>query len=173
IRLAVEIGELKQFDRGVYYLPEYSKLLQEGVPISADLVIQKKYYSDDTEVFGFESGLGLQYKLHVSNQMPFTLEITTNRETNRRRSIKPYGGYKEIVLKRPRIPVTSENVGAMETIDLIETCVFEALNDYELECFQKKYLSTDSAVFLDCLAAYPRKTMQKYLMGVNYGYIPA
>lgn len=173
IRLAVMCNALKQFDRGVYYIPERGVLFDEDVPINPELVIKKKYLEDNGEVFGFKSGLNLQNIAHVSNQMPFTLEIITNKETNNMRHIRPFGGYRDIVLKRPRLLVTKDNVSALEAINLIETSCFEALNDFELSSLRKKYDDVDRKLFLDCLSAYPKKTMQKYLEGVSNGYLLA
>ncbi len=173
IQLAVMCGALKQFDRGVYYLAVHSEFWDEDIPLSPELVIEKKYLRDEDEVFGFRSGLVLQNRTHVSNQVPGTLEITTNRETNRLRHIKPFGGWRDIILKKPRVPITSKNVGALETIDLIETCCYEALNDFELSSLRKKYAETDRCLMFKCLSAYPKKVMQKYLEGVSNGYLPA
>ncbi|WP_165173574.1 hypothetical protein [Adlercreutzia sp. ZJ242] len=105
LKAAVAEGTLARFSRGVYYVPERAEVLGRAVeaPLDPEKVIARKYLVAGGEAAGFVSGLALQNHSRVSNQVPAVLEVTTNAETNRSRRIRPFGGYREIVLKKPRV----------------------------------------------------------------------
>ena len=168
-------GEVRQYMRGVYYIPEKTWVLgrEIDVPLDPEKVIRRKYLEDDGETVGFVSGLALENRAGVSNQVPGVLEITTNNETNRMRRIVPFGGYREIILRRPRIPVTSENVATLEAIDLIGNVDVSSLDGEERSAFKEKVSAADAKRLLEALSAYPKKTITQYLKGVSLGLIPA
>lgn len=171
----LESGNLARFDRGVYYIPEKAELFGRivDVPLDPELVIARKYLKRDGEVIGFVSGLALENRSRVSNQVPAVLEITTNAETNRRRRVHPFGGYREVVLKKPRVPVTTDNVNTLEAIDLVENVDVNSLDESELDAFRRKVATADWATMVECLAAYPKKTVMKCLKEVEPAYVPA
>ena len=80
---------------------------------------KKKYLTDGCEVYGYVTGLALENQIGISNQVPGTLEIVTNRESTRSRRIEPYGGYREITLRRPKIPVNAGNVEELQLLDIL------------------------------------------------------
>ena len=176
-RLTVETesGRLAKFDRGVYYVPERVELFGRtvDVPLDPERVIARKYLEQDGEVIGFVSGLALENRSRVSNQVPAVLEITTNAETNRRRRIRPFGGYREVVLKKPRVPVTTDNVDVLEAIDLVENVDVASLDESELEAFRRKVAKADWSKAVECLSAYPKKTVMKYLKKAGPAYVLA
>ncbi|MEG0620797.1 MAG: hypothetical protein RR477_06690, partial [Raoultibacter sp.] len=95
MKKALEEKTLIKAKKGVYYIPITTRF---GLSTLSDAaVIRKKYIADDDGVYGYYTGLMLENRLGISNQIPGTLEIVTNRETNRSRRIKGFGGYKEIV----------------------------------------------------------------------------
>jgi hypothetical protein len=175
LKAEVESGGLARFDRGVYYVPERAELFGRtvDVPLDPERVIARKYLERDGEVIGFVSGLALENRSRVSNQVPAVLEITTNAETNRRRRVRPFGGYREVVLKRPRVPVTAGNVDALEAIDLVENVDVASLDESELDAYRSKVAKADWATVVECLSAYPKKTVMKYLKEVAPAYVPA
>lgn len=109
-----EIGELVQFDKGVYYLPQMTIF---GLStITADDVIKKKYLQNGKEVYGVYSGLKLQNIFSVITQMPNTVEIVTNNETMRCRQIELDG--RRFVLRRSRCPISKANANAYTILQL-------------------------------------------------------
>lgn len=175
LNAALSAGEVERFSRGVYYVPETAEVLgrEVAVPLDPEKVITRKYLVRDGETIGFISGRALENRSRVSNQVPAVLEITTNAETNRRRRVAPFGGYREIVLKRPRVPVTSDNVGTLEAIDLVENADVPSLDAEELSAFKAKVGKADWATLIECLAAYPKKTVLKCLSEMEPAYVPA
>ena len=47
------------------------------------------------------------------------LEITTNAASKRVRSLGPSGGWKDVVIRKPRCEVTAENVDVLRFLDAI------------------------------------------------------
>ena len=165
LKAAVAEGSLARFSRGVYYVPERAEVLGRAVevPLDPEKVIARKYLVPGGEVSGFVSGLALQNRARVSDQVPAVLEVTTNAETNRSRRIRPFGGYREIVLRRPRVPVTAGNVAALEAIDLVDGADLASLDAAERDALRRKVDAADRATLLECLAAYPKRTVLKLL----------
>ena len=174
IKVTVEVGTLAQFSRGVYYIPERTTLFGKEVelPLDADKVIKRKYLEQNGYPIGFISGQALENRCGVNIQVPGVLEITTNAETNRSRKIGAIGGYREVILKRPRIPITQENAAALEAIELISNVDTSTLDNGELNAFRAKIAAVPKAKLLACLTAYPKRVMSKYLEGASRGLIP-
>lgn len=134
LRSAVSSSQLVKPRKGVYYIPKNTRF---GLSTLSDAkVLQKKYLSNGESVYGYITGLALENQLGISNQVPGTLEIVTNRETTRSRKIEPCGGYRQIILRRPRIPVTADNVEALQLLDLLTYVSLDCLASDELENFR-------------------------------------
>lgn len=175
IKNAVELGILIKFSRGVYYLPKRTMLFGKEIeiPLDVDKVLKRKYLEQNGCPIGFIGGQTLANRCGVSTQVPGVLEIITNTETNRIRKIGSVGGYREVILKCPRIPIKEENVGALEAIELISYVDAKTLDNDELKAFQAKIAEVPTTKLLACLTAYPKKVMAKYLEEASCGIIPA
>lgn len=159
IDAAIQEGNLARFDRGVYYLPTETRFGQSR--ISARQVVTKKWLQANDEVFGYTSGFNLANEAGVSTQVPNTLEITTNKEKSRVREIKPFGGWKRIVLRRPRRPVTTRNVNALRFLDLITEEEIRFYNEYEMDALKRLARKAGRTMIYDCSASYPARTAKK------------
>jgi predicted transcriptional regulator of viral defense system len=114
INKAKNEGKLLQYDNGVYYIPDKSIL---GLStITADDVARKKYISGSGEVYGVYSGLKLQNEFALTTQMPNTVEIVTNNETMRCRSIDIDG--RKFILRKSRCQINKDNVAAYTILQL-------------------------------------------------------
>lgn len=117
IDAAISEGWLERYDRGVYYIPRQG--LFGKVPLSAESVIERKFIAYGDEVFGYYSGLTLENRAGMSEQVPAVLEITTNVSSKRVRSLGPVGGWKDVVIRKPRCEVTAENVDVLRFLDIV------------------------------------------------------
>jgi predicted transcriptional regulator of viral defense system len=107
-------GQLLQYDNGVYFIPDRSIL---GLStITADDVARKKYVSDNGKIYGVYSGLKLQNDFSLTTQMPNTIEIVTNNETMRCRSIDIDG--RKFILRKSRCQINKDNVAAYTILQL-------------------------------------------------------
>lgn len=161
---AMEDGFVRKFRRGIYYLPRQSTVPGVGeLPLSSEKVIEKKYLRAKDIVYGYISGLNLENEVHVSPQMPATLEITTNKASKRIQEIEPFGGYRKIALRKPRVEVTKDNVNALRFLDLITYAplgFFNSLENYNMTRFSK---TVDRSTVINCLPYYPAKTAKRLL----------
>ena len=152
---AIEAGCLVKARKGVYYIPTQTRF---GPSTLSDAsIIKRKYLSDGDEVYGYVSGLMLESRLGISDQAPGTLEIVTNRETNRSRKIGSFDGYREVVLRKPRVPVTSDNVAALELLDLLMSVSLRNLNEEGISALKKTAAKVDRVKLLECARFYPAR----------------
>jgi len=159
---------LRKYQRGVYYVPDTTILFGlEERKLSPEKVLKKKYLRNEGSIYGFRSGLNLDNEVHISPQVPATLEITTNKASARVREIEPFGGYRKITLKKPRIEINKENVDAQRFLDIITRVPLAALSALERDFMTEFARTVERGKVLDCLPYYPAKT-SKRLMESGY-----
>lgn len=159
INAAMAEGTLARYDRGVYYLPIETRI-GKSMP-SARSVARKRWMEIDDEVFGYVSGFNLANESGVSDQVPITLEVTTNKETMRVREVKPFGGWRKIVLRKPRRPVTKRNVNALRFLDLISQENIQFFDEYEMAALKELARKAGRTMIYDCSTSYPARTAKK------------
>jgi len=158
---ALQSGVLERYDRGVYFIPREGILGK--VPLLPLKVIKKKYLSDDKEVYGYLSGLNLENEIGVSPQVPATLEVTTNNASRRVREIEPFGGWRKIILRVPRLPVSEENVDALRFLDTITRVSPAILSDFEFNNLRSFATSVDKKTVYECASFYPARTSKRLI----------
>lgn len=166
-------GDLARFDRGVYYVPEPSVVPGLGMPLNPESVLRKKYIGDGADVYGFRSGLSLLNDRGVSSQVPATLEITTNKSPRRVYRVKPFGGYRAVLLRRPRVPVRAGNVAELEALDALGAVDPDALASNERAALAAMLDSCDRGTLLDAAQSYPKKTVANLLRIEAQRAVPA
>ena len=129
--------------------------------LSARQVATKRWLESDGEVYGYTSGFNLANESGVSDQVPNTLEITTNKEKTRVRDVKPFGGWKRVTLRRPRRPVNARNVDALRFLDHITTENIQFFDEYEMDALRKLARKAGRTMIYDCSASYPGRTAKK------------
>ena len=142
-------GFLQRFDTGIYYIPKPSKLLGTSY-LDPLTVILRKYVESNTETYGYITGASFANQLGLTTQMPAIIEIVTNKESTKGRTIT-IGG-QTVRLKRPSLCITDENATILQFLDtvsqadkyseLAEAEMIERLQAYLLKCnLTKKQLS--------------------------------
>ena len=117
INSAISKGSLERYGRGVYCIPRQG--LFGKVPLSAESVIERKFIACGDEVFRYYSGLALENHASLSEQVPAVPEITANASSKGVRSLGPAGGWKDVVIRKPRCEVTAENVDVLRFLDAV------------------------------------------------------
>jgi len=164
LREAQNAGTIRKFQTGIYYLPSTESVLGLGeLPLSPAKVITKKYLRAGDNVYGYFSGLNLENEAGVSPQVPFTLEITTNRTSRRVREVAPFGGWRKITLRTPRTEVTKNNVDALRLLDLVTRVPTNLLNKLEFNSLKELAAGVDKDIMMGCIAYYPAKTSKRLL----------
>lgn len=161
IATAVENGTLSKYDRGVYYIPRQTRFGQSL--LFPDQVIRRKWLEKNGDIVGYISGPTLANSIGITEQVPATLEITTNRETTRLRQIRAFGGWKNITLRRPRTTVTADNVQALRFLDIITNESPNNLNTYALDALTDLAAKADREQIFRCAAFYPAKTSKSLI----------
>lgn len=112
--------------------------------------------------YGYVTGLVLANRAGIFQQVSGTLEVVTNSESARLRRLGKRGGWREVIFRRPRCKVTSENVAALEALNLVTAAPLESLEEYELANLRERIRAVPRQVLLTCLDSYPAKTEKSY-----------
>ena len=162
IAKAKENEELKQYSKGVYYLPTKT-ILNKTSSLSSYSVIKKRYLTDDNNsICGIFSGLKLLNDFNITTQVPNVIEIVTNNESSRKRVITISGT--KYILRKSRIQITNENYNAYTVLELLNGLASdEGLNEDSKESLSnyinKTQLTRDE--LLDMATYFPNKAGRK------------
>jgi hypothetical protein len=153
-------GILEKYSQGVYYIPKETILGRST--LSIDDVINRKYITNDNDIYGFYSGLSFYNKLGISTQVPFVYEIVTNKEKSRVREITLKN--QKIILRKPYVIINKNNYLENQFLDFINNVNSNDLND-NIDVL-KKYIKDNNLnknVILDLITYYPSKTSKKLI----------
>lgn len=150
-RLAAN-GYLQRFDTGIYYIPKPSKLLGSSY-MDPFTVIIRKYIRNNSETYGYITGASFANQLGLTTQMPAVLEIVTNREATKGRTVT-IGG-QTIRVKRSALDITKDNATILQFLDTVSQV--------------ERYSEVDKQEMIDRLSAYLMKCKltQKQLLEVS------
>lgn len=166
IDAALAEGSLERYARGVYYVPTETPF-GRSVP-SASQVVRRRWISDGNDVFGYYSGLSLENKAGISPQVPAVLEVTTNKATMRVREVEPFGGWRKILIRRPRTKVTAGNVDALMVLDLLTNVSPADLEPAELENLRRLASKAGREKTFSLSRFYPAKTSKRLVESEAY-----
>jgi hypothetical protein len=110
-----ESENLIRYERGIYYIPTDTPFGKSS--LNPYKVIERKYINDGKSINGFYSGMTILNRLGLTTQMPNTLEICTNNETTKVRTVKV--GSQQLTLRRARTTVTNKNVDVLRFLELM------------------------------------------------------
>lgn len=158
LRRAVQKGEIAKADRGVYYIPTRTPLGRSVLPSLKPLV--KKYIFDGEDIQGYWGGLMLENQEGLTTQNPTVLEIVTNKATRRLRRLGARAGYRDVLIRPPRVEVTKANVEALKFLDLV-TALPERVEKETIGELEGKAKRLDARTVLSLLGSYPAKTAKK------------
>lgn len=153
-------GILEKYSQGVYYIPKETILGR--CTLSIDDVINRKYITNDNDIYGFYSGLSFYNKLGISTQVPYVYEIVTNKEKSRVRETTLKN--QNIILRKPYVKINKNNYLENQFLDFINNANSNDLSD-NIDVL-KKYIKDNSLnknVILDLITYYPSKTSKKLI----------
>ena len=157
-----EEKRLIKYENGVYYLPTKTILGKPSV-LSRRQVLEKKYIKDGGDVFGYYSGLSLLNMLGLTNQVPAKPEVVSSKASAIVRKI-PYGNQYAVV-RKARMPITSDNVSALELLEAFYAIPQYWLDDRALNNireFVRVYNVKQNEVF-KYAGAFPAKAIKNLL----------
>ena len=151
-------GEIKRFEKGVYYIPKKSPL---GMSLlNPAKVVEKKYIKRNEDVCGYYAGYYLLNLLGLSTQVPNIIEIYSNNESSKVRDIRI--GSQNIRVRKPRVDITSENAPVLTFLELMNIVDVHSLDDEKKKIIEK-YLSDYNISRKDITKyspAYPDKAVR-------------
>ncbi len=116
-------GFLCKYDNGIYYIPKKNSLnIQIG--LNADTVARYKYVFDGKKVKGYYSGHTFANQIGLTTQVPMVVEIVSNNCSAKCRNLEISNSH--FKLRKSEIEITSENVYALQLLDLLKNIDFYA-----------------------------------------------
>ena len=151
---SIEKKEIIKYCSGVYYIP--SKTRRGLSTIIPEDIINKKYVTDDDDIYGIYGGLLLRNLFNQTTQVPNTIEVVTNNESSRSRKITINN--RDFILKKSRCKITKENYKEYKLLEVLTTN--KPLIDVETI---RKYIednSIDKESLLETAKYFPPNTIK-------------
>ncbi len=171
IKKMTDAGMLKRFDTGIYFIPKKT-IFKSGSTISAMQVIEKKYLKNKDKVCGYLSGYMLVNMAGLTTQVPVVYEVVSNNATTDYRKVMI--NKTRVIVRRPKVLVTNENVRILQFLDLIKDV--DVYSEEEGDNLKKrmleimKKLDITFSALEPYLSYYPEKIYKNmYEMGVLAG----
>ena len=172
IKKLVDGGLLVRYDNGIYFIPE-TTIFKSGSQLSFNRVVKEKYLLDESkEQCGYISGVYFANAVGLTTQVPMKYDIVTNKATKDYREVKL--AQSTIILRKPKIEVTSANHLTLQFLDLIKD--IDSLSELEgtsLNIKLKDYIQKSNLHFKEIekyLEYYPDKIYKNmYKVGILNG----
>lgn len=114
IDAAMKSGLLAKAGYDCYYIPTTTPF---GVSLlNPRKVIEKKYISNNDEVYGFYTGVALLNSFGITTQMPNIIEVFTNNEATKSRRVTINN--QTIIVKKARTTINNSNYKEMMLLEL-------------------------------------------------------
>ena len=110
-------------------------------------------------VIGYYSGITFQNMIHITNQVPAVLDITTN-NTSGKRLFSAMG--REAILRKPKTEITFQNWKELQFLDVIAFTDFEEVEERSKEIINyARKVGITQASLTPYLKLYPMRTLKK------------
>ena len=116
VKRLVASGFLERYDNGIYYIPKHGGLLGKSY-LDPSMVIIRKYVENQSDKYGYITGLSFANQLGLTTQMPAVIEIVTNRESTNVRMLMV--GNQKVRVKKSSISVSEDNAELLQLLDAI------------------------------------------------------
>lgn len=159
-------GKVERLYNGVYYL-SYQTILGTKGKMSFDKFLSKKYLNNNGNISGYITGIQLANLYGFTTQNPSCYEICSNEATTKQRKLIIDG--RQIIVYKPVVNVTKENIGSLQFLDLMSTidkyCEIEG-DEYKrkLMYFIKK-INVDFNIVKKYISLYPDRVFRNIYQG--------
>jgi len=152
VKRLVAKGFLERFDKGIYYIPKQDGLLGKSY-LDPVLVIMRKYVRNESDTYGYLTGMAFANQLGLTTQVPAIIEIVTNREATNGRMVTV--GNQKVRIKKAAVTVSDNNADILQLLD----CVGQA----------EKYTELSMEETIEIMSAYVKRKgfTRKQLAGVS------
>ena len=128
LKEGIKLNQIRK-SNNYYYIPKIENVcgIEDDNRPTYRRIIEKMYIKDKNKVYGIYAGRTLENKLNISEQVPVIEEIISN-NTTRAIKEKEIDGNK-IILKRPYIKITENNVNEYTLLQLFNDIDKNLLED--------------------------------------------
>lgn len=159
LKQLTNIGRIKRFYRGVYYLPT-DPAFNAKVPFTVEDVLKKKYLRDEYGCCcGYLGGVILPNRLGITNLPPLVYEVYTNKAKAAHEETRM--GLHRVIVHKPYCKVNNDNVAALQFLDMLKdeidyfTLKGDDLTNRLLDYMKEKEIDPDTLE--KYLPYYPRR----------------
>lgn len=139
LKKLTDIGKIKRFDKGIYYLPKKS-IFKSGTQPTLEKVLEYKYLQDNNKRCGYITGLLFFNQLGLTTQVPMQYEIVSNRATNNYRETTL--AKSRVIIRQPKITVTENNYMALQFLDMLKDIdVYSEISGIDLQKRLYQYMN--------------------------------
>lgn len=160
-------GVLNRFEQGVYYIPK--KGVVGEIPLSPDKYMYYKFINKKNNNFGFYSGNTLANKMHLSNQVPNKIEITSNNAPTKMKEFIVDG--RKYIVRKAIVEITNDNCKVLQLLECLKDVDKYADDDENIKQILTDYIMENdiSKEMIDeYINKYPLKVYKAiYETGVN------
>ena len=150
LNILCEYERLIHFEKGIYYIPTQTPFGKSL--LDPKKAIESKYIYAAGEKIGYYSGLTFQNRLRLTTQMPNVIELYTNNESTRVRPVCV--GTQQVILRKARTEITSENAGVQSFLELMNDLAPETI-DEEKRAIISGYIAAERITRSDITAYAP------------------
>lgn len=116
VKRLVANGFLERFDNGIYYISKQSGVLGKSY-LDPLLVIMRRYVRNESETYGYVTGMTFANQLGLTTQVPAIIEIVTNKEATNGRTVTV--GNQKVRIKKATVNVSDNNADILQFLDCI------------------------------------------------------
>ena len=139
LKKLTDVGKIKRFDKGIYYLPKKS-IFKSGTQPTLEKVLEYKYLQNNNKRCGYITGLLFFNQLGLTTQVPMQYEIVSNRATNNYRETTL--AKSRVIIRRPKIRVTENNYMALQFLDMLKDIdVYSEISGIDLQTRLYQYMN--------------------------------
>lgn len=151
LKKLTDIGKVKRFDSGIYYLPKKS-IFKSGSQPTLEKVLEYKYLWDKNKRCGYISGLLFFNQMGLTTQVPMQYEIVTNKATNDYRETSL--AKSRVIIRKPKVIITEKNYVILQFLDMLKDVdVYSEMSGTDLQNRLYRYMD-DVGLELSDLESY-------------------
>jgi len=156
-------GEIQKEKDGVYFF--YDKSKERGLLFEE--ILEKRFIKNDEgilpEVYGYYSGLTFLNRMHLSEQVPAVLEITTNKTSSKKYVYSM--GREMAFIRKPKAEITWRNWKVLQFLDMFSFLSLEEVKKNKSLIVEYAKSSLPKGTAVEYLKFYPLQTTKKIVEG--------
>ena len=158
-------GDIKRYCQGVYYLSERNIFGESGP--SLEDVLARKFMYNNNKIFGYYSGLNLLNDVGLTYQVPMVPDITSSKETTRKKYHRIKG--RKAITRSSRVEINKYNYLYLQFLDIFRYASEEQINKNRnniIEYFKNNNMKVEELKKIEKKVC--GKTTRKFRKAIGY-----